>query len=275
MNSQTITPTPDLEAIKARQQTVWSSGNYARVGNTLVIMGERLCEAVDVGAGQLVLDVATGSGNTALSAARRFATTIGVDYVPSLIEQARAKAAAEALEVDFREGDAEDLQFPAASFDAVLSTVGVMFAPNQDKTANELLRVTKPGGKIGLVNWTPEGFIGQMFKVNAQHVPPPAGLKSPLLWGTQARIEELFGDQVKSIEFKRQHFTFRYASAQHFVEFFRTFYGPTLKAFEALDPEKQQALSADLQALGNRLNRATNGTLAIESEYLEVVAVRA
>jgi SAM-dependent methyltransferase len=271
---QTQTTTPDLEAIKARQQKTWSSGNYARIGNTLVIMGERLCEAVNLNAGQSVLDVATGSGNTALSAARRFANVTGTDYVPSLLEQARARAHAEGLEVRFQQGDAENLMFPDTSFDVVLSTVGVMFAPNQEKTAAELLRVTRPGGKIGLVNWTPEGFIGQLFRATGQHVPPPAGLKSPLLWGTEARLRELFGDQVRSLETTRRHFVFRYPSAQHFVAFFRTFYGPTLKAFEALDATGQEALAATLEALANRLNSTDDGTLAIESEYLEAVAVR-
>ncbi|MBF6596071.1 MAG: methyltransferase domain-containing protein [Thermaceae bacterium] len=271
---QTPATTPDLAAIKGRQQKTWSSGNYARVGNTLVLMGERLCEAVDLKAGQVVLDVATGSGNTALSAARRFAQVTGIDYVPSLLEQARARATAEGLEVDFREGDAENLEFPTAHFDAVLSTVGAMFAPNQEKVAHELLRVTRPGGKIGLVNWTPEGFIGQLFKVTGQHVPPPAGLKPPPLWGTEARLEELFGEGVSSLETQRQHFVFRYHSAQHFVEFFRTFYGPTLKAFEALDEAGQTSLAQGIEALANRFNRTSHDTLAIDSEYLEVVAVR-
>lgn len=272
--TQQTPTTPDLGAIKARQQKTWSSGNYARVGNTLVIMGERLCEAVDVRAGQAVLDVATGSGNTALSAARRFAQVTGVDYVPGLLDQARALAAAEGLEVNFQEGDAEQLPFADSSFDVVLSTVGVMFAPNQEQTAAELLRVIKPGGKIGLVNWTPEGFIGQLFKVTGQHVPPPVGLKSPLLWGTEARLKELLGDGVRSLEVKRQHFVFRYQSAHHFMEFFRTYYGPTLKAFEALDEAGKESLAKGIEALAAQFNRLDDGALAIPSEYLEVVAVR-
>lgn len=271
---QTQTTTPDLEAIKARQQKTWSSGNYARVGNTLVIMGERLCEAADVKAGQKVLDIATGSGNTALSAARRFAQVTGTDYVPSLLERARQRAAAEGLEIEFKEGDAESLMFADASFDVLLSTVGAMFAPNQEKVAREMLRVTRPGGKIGLVNWTPEGFVGQLFKVTGQHVPPPAGLKSPLLWGTEARLGELFGEAVGSLEAKRQHFTFHYHSPHHFVEFFRTNYGPTLKAFEALDEAGKSSLEKGIEDLAQRFNRATDGTLAIPAEYLEVVAVK-
>lgn len=271
---QTQTLSSDLAAIKARQQTTWSSGNYARVGNTLVIMGERLCEAVDVRAGQSVLDIATGSGNTALSAARRFAKVTGIDYVPDLLAQASARATAEGLEVRFAQGDAEHLEFADGSFDVVLSSVGVMFAPNQAKTASELLRVTRSGGKIGLVNWTPEGFIGQLFKTTGRHVPPPAGLQSPLLWGTPARLEKLFAGQVSSMATQRLHFVFRYESAQHFLEFFRRYYGPTLKAFEALDAAGQQALADDIVALADRLNRADDGTLALESEYLEMVAVK-
>lgn len=271
---QTPTTPPDLEAIKARQQKTWSSGNYARVGNTLVIMGERLCEAVDLQAGQSVLDIATGSGNTALSAARRFAQVTGVDYVPSLLAQARARALAEGLEVDFQEGDAEHLPFPEAHFDVVLSTVGTMFAPNQEQTAAELLRVTRSGGKIGLVNWTPEGFIGQLFKVTGAHVPPPAGLKSPLLWGTEARLKELLGEGVRALEAKRRHFVFHYHSPHHFMEFFRTYYGPTLKAFEALDVAGQDSLAKGIEQLAAQFNRSDNGSLTIPSEYLEVVAVR-
>ena len=266
---------PDLEAIKARQQKTWSSGDYARVGNTLVIIGERLCEAARVGAGERVLDVATGSGNTALSAARRFASATGVDYVPALLEQARARASAEGLEVDFKEGDAEALPFADGSFDATLSTVGVMFAPNQEKTAGELLRVTRSGGRIGVANWTPEGFIGQLFKVTGQHVPPPAGLKPPLLWGTEARLSELFGEGARSLECRRQHFVFRYRSAQHFLEFFRTHYGPTLKAFEALDDAGRESLARGIEALAERFGTADGAGLSIPSEYLEAVALRA
>lgn len=271
---QAQTSTPDLKAIKARQQKTWSAGNYARVGNTLVIMGERLCEAVDLKAGQSVLDVATGSGNTALSAARRFARVTAIDYVPSLLEQAKARAAAEGLEVSFQEGDAESLPFPEAHFEVVLSTVGTMFAPNQEQTAAELLRVTRPGGKIGLVNWTPEGFIGQLFKVTGAHVPPPAGLKSPLLWGTAAHLRELLGEGVSALEVKRQYFVFHYHSPHHFMEFFRTYYGPTLKAFEALDEAGKESLARGIEELAAQFNRSSNETLTIPSEYLEVVAVR-
>jgi ubiquinone/menaquinone biosynthesis C-methylase UbiE len=265
----------DLEAIKARQQNMWSSGNYARVGNTLVLMGERLCEAMDLRAGQRVLDVATGSGNAALSAARRFAKVTGIDYAPSLLVQAQARAAAEGLEADFEHGDAEQLPFPNDSFDAVISTVGVMFAPDQPRAAAELLRVTRSGGKIGLVNWTPEGFIGQLFKTTARHVPPPPGLESPLRWGTEARLEELLGHGVRSLEMKRRHFVFRYESAEHFVDFFSTFYGPTLKAFEALGISERAVLEQDLRTLADQFDQSDDQSLAIASEYLEIIAVRA
>jgi SAM-dependent methyltransferase len=223
------TQAPNLSAIKDRQQKRWTSGNYARVGNTLVIMGELLCEAVDVRAGDKVLDVATGSGNTAISAARRFCDVTGVDYVPELIEDARKRAEVEGLEITFDVGDAEDLPYPHASFDVVLSTLGVMFAPNQEKAAEELLRVCRPGGKIGLANWTLDGFIGNMFRTHVKHVPEPPGIKPPPSWGTEERLRELLGEGVGSLEVTQRSYMFRYPSARHFVEHFRTYYGPTLK----------------------------------------------
>src|SRR5918998_668509 len=208
--------TQQLEAIKEKQQKTWASGNYAVVGNSLVIMGEQLNEAVDVRAGQKVLDVATGSGNTAISAARRYGDVTGLDYVPDLIEQAKGRAAAEGLEMAFAVGDAENLPYPDASYDVVLSTVGVMFAPDQEKTAAELLRVTRPGGKVGLANWIPDGFIGNMFKTVGKHVPPPPGIKPPPLWGTVERLEELFGEGVSSLTTTRRTYVWRYPSARHF-----------------------------------------------------------
>jgi SAM-dependent methyltransferase len=268
----TMTQTPDLAAIKARQQKTWASGDFAAVATTLIIVGERLCEAVDLRAGQKVLDVATGSGNTAIAAARRFTEVSGSDYVPALVERARERAEAEGLTIDFRAGDAEALPYPDQSFDAVLSTYGVMFAPNQEQAAAELLRVCKPGGKIGLANWTPEGFIGELFKVQSKHVAPPAGLRSPLLWGTEARLGELLGAGLADLEITRQTFAFRYRSAEHWLEFFTTYYGPTLKAFEALDTAGQEALREDLLILAERWNRASDGTMVVPGEYLEVVA---
>jgi ubiquinone/menaquinone biosynthesis C-methylase UbiE len=267
-------PGPDFEAIKSRQQMTWASGDYAMVGGTLVIVAESLCEAVDLRPGQKVLDVATGSGNTALAAARRFCDVTGVDYVPDLLGRARERAAAERLSIDFREGDAEALPFEDGAFDAVLSTFGAMFAPSQERTAAELTRACRPGGKIGMANWTPEGFIGQLFKLTGSYVPPPAGLKGPVLWGTEDRLRELFGDRVSSIAVARRSFTFRYRSADHWLEFFRSYYGPTMKAFEALDDAKREELARDILGLIERFNRSGDETMVVPSEYLEVVAVR-
>jgi ubiquinone/menaquinone biosynthesis C-methylase UbiE len=266
---------PDLEAIKTRQQKTWASGDYAMVGGTLVVMAENLCEAADLRPGQRVLDVATGSGNTALAAARRFCDVTGVDYVPALLERARERAAAERLSIDFREADAEALPFEDASFDVVLSTVGAMFAPNQERTAAEIARVCKPGGKIAMANWTPEGFIGQLFKLTGFYVPPPAGLKGPVLWGTEGRIRELFADRVAALHTTKKTFTFRYRSADHWLGFFRDYYGPTLKAFESLDTfQVREEYARDILALIERFNRSGDETMAVPSEYLEVVAVR-
>ncbi len=219
-------------------------------------------------------DVATGSGNTAISAARRFCDVTGIDYVPELIEQARKRAEVEGINVTFDEGDAEDLPYPEASFDVVLSTLGVMFAPNQEKVAEELLRICRSGGKIGLANWTPDGFIGNMFRTLGKHVPPPPGIKPPPLWGTEERLQELFGEDIASLEVTRRSFMFRYPSAGHFVEYFRSYYGPTLKAFESLEPEGQRSLAEDLEELLTHWNASGDVTVVVPSDYLEVVAVR-
>jgi ubiquinone/menaquinone biosynthesis C-methylase UbiE len=264
----------ELNAIKEKQQKTWTSGNYAKIGNQLVIMGERLCEAVDVHSGQKVLDVATGSGNTAISAARRYSDVTGIDYVPELIEQAKERAGAERLEIAFEVGDAENLPYPDASFDVVLSTVGVMFAPDQEKAAAELLRACKPGGKIGLANWTPDGFIGNMFRTVGKHVPPPPGIKPPPLWGTEERVRELFGEGISSLHATRRSYAFRYLSAEHFIESFRTYYGPVHKAFESLDAEEREALKSDLKELIDYWNISGDETAILPSDYLEVVAVR-
>jgi ubiquinone/menaquinone biosynthesis C-methylase UbiE len=269
----TQTPSPDLNAIKGKQQQTWASGDFAEVAATLQVVSELLCESVDLHAGERVLDVATGSGNTAIAAARRFCDVSGVDYVPALLERARERAMAERLAIEFREGDAEAIPYPDASFDVVLSTYGAMFAPNQEQAARELLRVCRSGGRIGMVNWTPEGFIGEMFRTTGRHVPPPAGLKPPVLWGSEARLRELFGDGITSLTLTRRMFTFRYTSAEHWLDFFRSYYGPTLKAFAALDAAGQQSLAADLLDLARRYNTATDGTLAVPAEYAEVVAI--
>ena len=265
---------PDLGALKARQQGAWSSGDYAVVGTTLQIVGEQLCEALDLRSGQKVLDVAAGNGNATLAAARRWCDVVSTDYVPSLLARGQSRAAAEGLSVKFEEADAEALSFADASFDAVVSTFGVMFTPDQDKAASELLRVCKRGGKIGLANWTPEGFIGQLFKTLGKYLPPPAGAKSPALWGTEARISEMFGPAAASINTERRHFVFRYRSPEHFLDVFKNYYGPMLKAFAALDPTNQQGLRNDLLALIGRMNRAEDGTMVVPSEYLEIVITK-
>jgi ubiquinone/menaquinone biosynthesis C-methylase UbiE len=267
-------PQPDLKAVKARQQGAWSAGDYAVVGTTLQIVGEDLCEALDIRSGQTVLDVAGGNGNVSLAAARRWCEVTCTDYVPALLERARERAAAERLEIDVREADAEALPFPDASFDVVVSTFGVMFTADQDRAAAELLRVCKPGGKIGLANWTPDGFIGQLFKVIGKHVPPPAGVKSPALWGTRARLAELFEADASSVESAQRTFAFRYRSPQHWLEVFRTYYGPLLKAHGSLDPIGQAAFVSDVANLIGQFNRANDGTMVVPSEYLEVVVTK-
>jgi ubiquinone/menaquinone biosynthesis C-methylase UbiE len=274
MSAVLSTPAIDLAAIKTRQQAAWSTGNYAVVGTTLQIVGEDLCEALDLRAGSKVLDVAAGNGNATLAAARRWCEVTSTDYVASLLEAGRARAQAEGLEVKFQQADAENLPFADASFDAVLSTFGVMFTPDQDKAAAELARVCRPGGKIGLANWTPESFIGQLFKTIGKYVPPAPGMQSPALWGTQARLETLFGKAAREIRVVSRQFTFRYRSAAHWLEVFRTFYGPVNKAFGALDADKQAAFARDVMALIDSRNRSGDATLVLPSEYVEVVIVR-
>jgi ubiquinone/menaquinone biosynthesis C-methylase UbiE len=270
----TTAPAVDLAAVKTRQQAAWSTGNYAVVGTTLQIVGETLCEALDLRSGSKVLDVAAGNGNATLAAARRWCEVTSTDYVPSLLESGRSRAQADGYAVRFQEADAEKLPFPDASFDAVMSTFGVMFTPDQEKAASELARVCRPGGKIGLANWTPESFIGQLFKTIGKYIPPAAGVKSPALWGTKARLEELFGKTAKAIRTTSREFTFRYLSPEHFIEVFRTYYGPMNKTYGALDAEKQAAFTRDLLALMERGNRSGDGTLVLPSEYLEVVIER-
>ena len=265
---------PDLAALKLRQHAAWSSGDYAVVGTTLQIVGEELCEALDLRSGQKVLDVAAGNGNVTLAAARRWCDVVSTDYVPRLLERGRLRAAAEGLSVEFKEADAEALGFADSSFDIVVSTFGVMFAPDQDKAAAELVRVCKSGGKIGLANWTPEGFIGQLFKVLGKYLPPPAGSKSPLLWGSRAHVSEMFGAAALSIRTESRIFAFRYRSPGHFVEVFKNYYGPTLKAFAALDEANQRGLGNDLLTLIGRMNRAEDGTMVVPSEYLEIVITK-
>ncbi len=266
---------PDFNAIKTRQKAAWASGDYAVVGTTLQIVGETLCEAADLRAGERVLDVAAGNGNATLAAARRWCEVTSTDYVPALLERGRERAAAERLHgIDFQEADAEALPYDDGSFDVVLSTFGCMFAPNPPRVAAELLRVTRTGGRIAMANWTPESFIGQVFKTLGKYVPPPAGVTSPALWGSRARIQELFGAQSIDIATQTRQFNFRYRSAEHMLEIFRGYYGPVLKAFAAIDPAAQQGLERDLLALFATFNTARDGTLVAPSEYLEVIITK-
>ena len=264
----------DLHAVKTRQQTAWASGDYAVVGTTLQLVGELLAEACDLRCDEQVLDVAAGNGNATLAAARRGARVISTDYVAQLLERGADRARAERLEVTFQVADAEALPFENARFDAVLSTFGVMFTPDHVKAAAELARVCRPGGRIGLANWTPDGFIGQVFRTLGRHVPPPAGVQPPSLWGTEAHLQALFGAQAKTIAVTPKIFNFRYRSAAHFIEVFRSWYGPIHKAFATLPADGATALERDLTELLNRLNRGGANSLVVPSEYLEVVVTK-
>jgi ubiquinone/menaquinone biosynthesis C-methylase UbiE len=266
--------TSPLSAIKARQQKTWASGDFSVVGATLQIVGETLCEALDLRADDRVLDVAAGSGNISLAAARRWCDVVATDYVPELLERARERAKAERLPLSVQTADAEALPFPDGSFDAVVSTFGVMFAPDQPQAARELLRVCRSGGKIGLANWTPDGFIGQLFKVIGKHVAPPPGIVSPARWGMPQQLTDWFGPAALSIQAKPAMFNFRYRSAAHWIEVFRGTYGPVLKAYEALDANRQQALTADLEALIDSFNISGTTAAVLPSQYMEVVIVK-
>ena len=265
---------PDFAGIKAKQQATWASGDFSVIGTTLQLVGESLAEAIDVRAGERVLDVAAGNGNATLAAARRFADVTSTDYVPALLEKGKARADAEGLRVAFQVADAEDLPFGDGTFDVVLSTFGAMFTPDHARPAREMLRVLRDGGRIGLANWTPEGFVGQLFKVVGAYVPPPAGLVSPALWGTEPHIVKLFGPQAADIRCVRKQFNFRYRSSAHWIQVFRDFYGPTHRAFAALDPVNRAAFEKDIAALLERLNVAGTSSLVVPGEYLEVVIIK-
>lgn len=263
----------DYAAIKQRQHAAWASGDYAIVGTTLQILGEQLCEALDLMPGARVLDVAAGNGNATLAAARRFTDVVSTDYVESLLDKGRARAEAENLPVTFAVADAEAIPFADASFDYVLSTFGVMFSPNHEQAAAELMRVTRSGGRIGLANWTPASFIGQVFKTLGKHVAPPAGVRSPALWGDRQHIETLFA-KGHTVDITEREFNFRYRSAAHFIDVFRTYYGPVHKAFLGLDEAGRTELNRDLTMLMESFNTATNGTLLIPSTYAEVIITK-
>ena len=265
----------DFNVIKRRQQLTWASGDFAIIGTTLQIVGESLAEAADVRAGERVLDVAAGNGNASLAAARRFARVTSTDYVPHLLEKAAARARAEGLEISFEVADAENLPFGDGAFDVVLSTFGAMFTPEHHRAAKELLRVTRGGGRIGLANWTPEGFIGELFGVVGSFVAPPPGTRSPTLWGSEPYIVGLFGPQASDLRCVRRHFNFRYRSAAHWIEVFRSFYGPTHKAFGALGAARQLQLHTAIAELLGRWNVAGSDSLVVPGEYLEIVITKA
>ena len=267
--------TPDYTAIKAKQNAAWASGDYARIGVTIQITGENLAESMDLPAGATVLDVAAGNGNATLPFARRWCRVTSTDYVEALLARGRARAEVEGLEVEFRIADVERLPFADASFDAVVSTFGVMFAPHQTAAAHEMLRVCRAGGCIGMANWTPEGFIGQVFKVLGRHVPPPHGVQSPALWGSRPWLREVFGAKAKNFAAEDRQFVFRYPSPGHFIEFFRRWYGPVHTAFLALEPAQQDVLATELGALINQLNTAKDGTMRVPAGYLEVIVTKA
>ena len=273
VSGESVARSEGTSSVKARQQAMWASGDFAVIGTTLQIVGELLCEGVDLRSGERVLDVAAGNGNATLAAARRFASVTSTDYVPALLERGRRRAEADGFDVTFKVADAEDLPYPAASFDVVLSTFGVMFAPDHRQAASELMRVCRPEGRIGLASWTPEGFLGQLFRVVAGHVPPIPGVRSPLLWGTDAHIQDLFQDAA-AIEHTIRSFAFRYRSPQHWVDVFRAYYGPVHKAFAALSAERQAALEADLIALLQKCDQGDASGLVVWGEYLETVITR-
>lgn len=263
----------DLGVVKQRQQVAWSSGDYASVGNRILVVSELLCDAVDLRAGERVLDVATGTGNAALAAARRFADVVGVDYAPNLLDRARLRADVDGFDIDFRLGDAEALEFDDDSFDVILSACGAMFAPDHRRTASELVRVCRPGGRIGMVNWCPDGYIGALFRAIAAHVPPPVGVEPPGRWGDEAYLRDLWGDTVDLVA-PRKTFLFRFPTPEHHIEFFAQYYGPTVKAFEAVGDAGREALASDILDAVQKFNRADDGTLVLQMDYLEVVATK-
>jgi ubiquinone/menaquinone biosynthesis C-methylase UbiE len=274
--TSTTAPATDLAALKARQQVAWASGDYAVIGTTLQLVGEQLAEACDLRFDERVLDVAAGNGNATLAAARRGGRVMSTDYVGSLLERGAERARAERLDdrIEFRVADVEALPFDTASFDVVLSTFGVMFAPDHARSAAEMLRVCRPGGRIGMANWTPDGFIGQVFKTLGRQLPPPPGLQPPSLWGVEAHLRALFGADAAQIAVTPRMFNFRYRSAAHFIEVFRTWYGPVHKAYASLPADKAEVLTQELTELLNRLDRSGGGALIVPSEYLDVVITR-
>ena len=273
MNKPSVTNT-DFTLIKARQKQAWAAGDLAITARPMVGVAENLCESIELHAGQRVLDIATGTGNVALGAARRYCNVTGIDYVPDLLEQAQTRGAAERLTITFLEADAEHLPFPDASFDVVLSAFGVMFAPDQERAARELLRVCRPGGKIGLLSWTPDGFFRDMGRVMGTYAPAPAGLQPPALWGTEKRVRELLGSAITSLQATKRFFYHRYRSLEHAVDVTCNDFGPTVIALRALEQPAREGLSRDMRAMFVQANQASDGSVFVPAEYLEVIAVR-
>ena len=273
MTSETL-EAPDYETIKEKQNAAWGSGNYALIGSTVQLTGEELAERMNLSPGAEVLDVAAGNGNASLAFARRWANVTSTDYVKSLLVSGEKRAIAEGLEINYMVADAENLEVGYETYDAVVSTFGVMFAPNQEKAASELIRACKSGGKVGMANWTPDGFIGQLFKTIGKHVAPPKGVKSPALWGTNEWLDRNFGTRANSIEIIEKQFMLRYPTPKFFVDFFRKYYGPVHKAFLALDSDGQSKLERDILTVIDELNIAKDGSMCVPSDYLEVVVIK-
>ncbi|MFN8163018.1 MAG: methyltransferase domain-containing protein [Solirubrobacterales bacterium] len=271
-----MTEPADFAAATKVQQRTWSEGDFAMVAGIVSLPADELAEALQIYPDERVLDVACGSGNGAIAAARRaWGNTVGCDFVPALLERGRARAATEHLEIEFVEADAQDLPFEDASFDVVMSIFGAMFAPDQERTAAELLRVAKPGGRIGMANWTPDGGVAGLFMTVAKHAPPPPGVLPPVLWGTEARLRELFGDGISDLRIERRRSRQPFRSVDHYLEFFRTYFGPIKMAFERVGPEGEEALANDLRQFLEENNTAGERALVFEPEYLQVVATRA
>ena len=268
---------PDLAAVTRTQQQTWSKGDFAMVASIVYHAAEDLAEELEVFPGDRVLDVACGSGNGAISAARRaWGNTVGLDFVPELLERARERAAAERLDIDFVEGDAQELPFGESEFDVTMSIFGAMFAPDQQRTAAELLRVTKPGGRIGMANWCPDGGLEKLFMTVVKHTGgPPPGVAPPVLWGSEDHVRELFGDAVSDLRAERVKSRQPFFSVDHYIDFFRSYFGPIQSAYEKVGPEGEEALTQDLRAMLAEANTAGDRALVIEPEYLRVIATRA
>jgi SAM-dependent methyltransferase len=271
-----VSDSVDLKAVRDAQQKTWSEGDFSMVAGIVMMVAEELAEALDIVPDERVLDVACGSGNGAIAAARRsWGNVVGADFVPSLLERGRERASTERLDVEFVEADATDLPLADGEFDVVMSIFGAMFAADQEKAAAELLRVCKPGGRIGMANWVPDGGVGQMFMTIAKHAPPPPGVPSPLAWGTEERVRELFGDGISDLRVERRKARQAFRSVDHFLDFFRTYFGPTKVAFERVGPEGEEALEADFRKYLEESNTAGDRALILQPEYLQVVATRA